>query len=123
MAEEQLRQEVGKPTRVERLSYEPDQDVSVADQDTPKKLSLVHAFFMIVVAMVLDMLSFIPFINTVVVVFADILFIFWFFMVGIRFNNKKIISLGTTTIIEAIPFLGWIPMITLNVVYSLYYSD
>jgi hypothetical protein len=120
MAEElRLRDEV--PSRIERKVYrEPEQVVSNAEHNRP---SLVNAMFMICFAIIFDAISLAPGANDITIFVANLIFIPWFYMSGVKFTNKRITSLGVTTIIEAIPFLGAFPMITVNVIYSLYYSD
>ena len=120
MAEElRLRDEV--PSRIERKIYqEPEQLISNTEHYRP---GLVNAISMVCVAVVFDIISLAPGANDIMIFIANLVFIPWFYMSGMKFTNKRIASLGVTTIIEAIPFLSGFPMITVNVVYSLYYSD
>ncbi|MBC7766545.1 hypothetical protein H7Y21_00935 [Arenimonas sp.] len=51
----------------------------------------------------------------------NIIFIPWFYFSGIKFNMKKIGSMGATSILEDIPIVEALPWMTINTIYS-YYS-
>lgn len=81
------------------------------------------AMFIIGIAIMLDLISFIPGANDVTTILADIIFIPWFMILGIKFTGKRALSFGAMTIVEIIPGLSIIPMITISSIYSLYFSD
>ena len=63
-----------------------------------------------------------PGVGVVISVIADLTFIPWFYFSGIKFNSKRIASMGTMSILEDIPVVGNLPLIVVNVIYS-YYSS
>ncbi len=66
-------------------------------------------------------LNFIPGIGIIISFISNLIFIPWFYFSGIKFTGKKIASMGATSILEYIPLIGNLPLITTNIVFS-YYS-
>jgi len=129
MAEEQLNQDLrlerGVPSRIERQVYQPEIEEKIPDSHVKSShnISRVEAICVVCFAIILDIVSFVPGANDVGDLIANAVLIPWFFIRGIKFTTKRITSFGTAAIVEAIPFLSWAPMITINTVYCLYYSD
>lgn len=64
-------------------------------------------------ALVFDLFSLIPFVNFIVVIIGQALLTFFFYLHGVSmFTKKKAVTVGTATVIEAIPFLSIIPALT-----------
>ncbi len=116
-------------SRVQRLSVNPAQGVqgvkNVAGNLTKKPVTLGFAM-MVMVAFTLDIIGLFvnefPGVGIVISIIATIIFVPWFYFSGIKFDGKRIGSMGATSILEYIPFVGNMPFITLNVIYS-YYSN
>jgi|GEM_PF-6589739 len=89
------------------------------------RISFVTAFFLIATAVTFDLIgglaAFVPGLGTVVAVFAYILFFLWFALLGVQFmsGKKALQKLGTMAvgfIVEALPFLGALPALTMSVI-------
>jgi hypothetical protein len=121
MAEElRLREDV--PSRIERKIYqEPEEVVPVRSRP-----SFVNFAFMVLVAIVFDIIGLftaeVPFVGAGISITSSVIFIPWFYMSGMNFNNKRVVSMAAQTIAESVPFVGNFPLITVNVIYS-YYSS
>ncbi len=87
-----------------------------------KKPVTLNFICMLAVSIILDLFSLIPGISIFISILYNVIFIPWFFFSGVKFNMKKIGSMGATSILEYIPFISFLPFMTLNVVYS-YYSN
>lgn len=91
-----------------------------------KKPITLNFICMIIVAVALDLIGFfattIPGVGIVLSIIYNIIFIPWFMFSGVKFNMKKIGSMGATSILEYIPIIGNLPFMTVNVIYS-YYSN
>jgi hypothetical protein len=123
---EKLRLRPQTPSRIERKVYQDPEDLYLTTQNTHNRPSFINFMCMILVAIVFDslglFLSEIPGVGTVIVFISDIIFIPWFYMSGMKFTNKRAVAMGAQTIAESIPFIGNLPLITVNVIYS-YYSN
>lgn len=121
MAEElRLRDEV--PSRIERKIYqEPEQSVPIHNRP-----SFINFACMVIVAGIFDVIGLftaeVPFVGATITLISNVIFIPWFHVSGMKFNNKRVISMAAQTIAESIPFVGNLPLITVNVIYS-YYSS
>lgn len=107
------------PSRIERKIL-PEEPVEEPRAHRPNR---AVAMFMIGIAIMLDVVSFIPGANDVTTILADVIFIPWFMILGMKFTGKRALSVGVMTLVEAIPGLSIIPMITISNIYSLYFSD
>lgn len=91
-----------------------------------KKPMTLNFICMVMVAGVLDIIGFftseIPGVGIVLSFLYNVIFIPWFYFSGIKFNLKKIGTMGTTSILEYIPIIGNMPFMLVNVIYS-YYSE
>lgn len=123
MADEQLRLQREAPNRIERISY-PDQDSEEEEGEEPAhQVATIWKVLMIGLAVVFDLVSLFPGVNEGTVLISNMIFIPWFFLLGMNFTGKRIASLGVAGIAEIIPFISIFPMITINVVFCLYSSN
>ncbi len=133
MAEEQLnrdlRLERGVPSRIERRVYQPEifeDDIENTLTPQTHRPGIVNFACMIIVGATFDIVGFflseIPFVGAGIVIVADLIFIPWLHFSGMKFNNKRVVATAAQTIGEAIPFVGNMPLITINIIYS-YYSN
>lgn len=124
MAEE-LRLGSQTPNRITRKVYQEDVDTSGSEKEHTRP-SMFNFICMVMVAAVFDTFSLflgeVPLVGAGIVLIADMVFIPWFYMSGMKFTNKRIIGMGIQTIAESIPLVGNFPIITINVIYS-YYSS
>lgn len=116
-----------RPSRVERGvgNRNPVNQVNNAKnvaKNVLKKPVTLNFVCMLLVSITLDLLSFIPGISILISILYNVIFIPWFFFSGVKFNMKKIGSMGASSILEYIPFLSFLPFMTLNIIYS-YYSE
>lgn len=124
-----------KPSRLERVvsniggNKNPIKQINNAKKvvkNLTKKPITLNFICMIMVVGVLDLIgaftSEIPGVGIMLSLIYNIIFIPWFYFSGIKFNAKKIGSMGTTSILEYIPLVGNLPLMTINVIYS-YYSE
>jgi len=129
-----------RPSRVERPSLDEKMDdaksyrvvasnaiknpAKVLGNVTKKPMTL-NFICMCAVASVFDIIGLflneVPGVGIAIQIIADTTFIPWFYFSGIKFNGKRIGSMASTSILESIPFVGNLPFILLNVIYS-YYS-
>lgn len=125
MAEEQLRAPEEVPSRIERKVYQPDIEEEAVDSSHHRP-SFINFVCMLAVGAVFDVIglfvSEIPFVGAGLSFISTCIFIPWFHFSGMKFNNKRVISMGVQTISEAIPLVGNLPLITVNIIYS-YYSN
>lgn len=82
-----------------------------------KKIGLLNAGAMTVVAVLFDILSFIPYLNILTGILAWTIFTIWFFILGFGFINIRrfgimLASLAT----EVTPFASMLPTLTVGVV-------
>jgi len=112
-----------RPSRVERV--DPRQVIKTISNITKKPLTL-NFICMLMVAGVLDIIglfaSAIPGLGVVLSIIYNVIFIPWFLFSGVKFNAKKIGSMGATSILEYIPMIGNLPLMIINIFYS-YYSE
>jgi hypothetical protein len=91
-----------------------------------KKRITLNFICMLIVSGTLDLVGFfatiIPGVGILLSIIYNVIFIPWFYFSGIKFNMKKIGSMGTTSILEYIPIIGNLPLMTVNTIYS-YYSE
>jgi hypothetical protein len=121
-----------RPSRVERVGSGGNNPIGgivgakKAINNLTKKPITLNFICMLAVVGVLDIVgvftSEFPGVGIVLSILYNIIFIPWFYFSGIKFNLKKIGTMGTTSILEYIPIVGNLPFMTLNVVYS-YYSE
>lgn len=128
--------ELEKPSRVERIasiggnknplnSLNKVNDVKNTVGNVFKKPLSLNFICMLLVSGALDIIGIltspIPGVSIALSILYNIIFIPWFYFSGIKFNMKKIGSMGATSILEYIPVVEALPMMTINVIYS-YYS-
>jgi hypothetical protein len=87
-----------------------------------KKPVSLNFICMVTVAITLDLFSLIPGVSILVSILYNVIFIPWFIFSGVKFNMKKIGSMGASSILEYLPFISFLPFMTINVIYS-YYSN
>ncbi len=123
--------ELNSPSKIERVGEKIGGDKNPVNQITnaknvakniTKKPITLNFICMLAVSIILDLLSLIPAISILISILYNVIFIPWFFFSGVKFNMKKIGSMGATSILEYIPFISFLPFMTLNVIYS-YYSN
>lgn len=100
----------------------------MADTQTPHRISTTTAFFMIVVAVLLDLIQFVftlfvitSLLSELVTFFALCVFGVWFAILGVNyFSGKKVglklASVFTSAIVELVPLIDGLPAITAGVV-------
>ena len=82
----------------------------------PQRIDNITAGLMIAVAVVLDLISLIPFVNLISGLAATLIFGLWFFFRGVGFvNPRRIATWAAGLIVEAIPFLSILPGLTIAV--------
>lgn len=98
---------------------------NVAKNLTKKPITL-NFICMLIVSGTLDFIGFfattIPGVGILLSIIYNVIFIPWFMFSGVKFNMKKISSMGATSIFEYLPIIGNLPFMTVNVIYS-YYSN
>lgn len=131
--------ELNEPSRIERVGEKisgniggnknPVNQITNAKnvaKNVLKKPITLNFICMIMVVGVLDLIglftSEIPGVGIVLSILYNVIFIPWFYFSGIKFNMKKVGSIGATSILEYIPVIGNLPLMTVNVIYS-YYSN
>lgn len=87
-----------------------------------KKPVTLNFICMVTVATILDLFSLIPGVSILVSILYNVIFIPWFIFSGVKFNMKKIGSMSASSILEYLPFISFLPFMTINVIYS-YYSN
>ena len=81
---------------------------------------LLVAFFIFdIPGLILD---FIPGFGVFIVFLSDMVFIPWYYFSGMKFTGRRIGIMGVSTILESLPIIGNLPLITFGVVAS-YYSN
>lgn len=122
-----------KPSRIERIAslggnknpLNKINDVKNVAGNVMKKPLTINFIFMVIVSGILDLIGFftseIPGVGIALSILYNIIFIPWFYFSGVKFNMKKIGSMGATSILEYIPIVGNLPFMTVNIIYS-YYS-
>ena len=81
------------------------------------KIGLISAIMLIVLALLFDLMSFIPIIGNIMtwIFWVIISVYFWFIGMGVV-NNKRIVIAISSGIIESIPFISWVPSITVGMI-------
>ncbi len=119
-----------RPNRVDRVNDDSSpinrvMGTKKAVGNITKKPITLNFICMVMVAVVLDLIGLftgeIPGVGIALTIIYNTIFIPWFIFSGVKFNMKKIGSMGTMSILEFIPIVGNLPFMTLNIVYS-YYS-
>lgn len=132
---ERINNETNTPNRVERMSSNIGDknnsknqinNVKNLGKNVFKKPITLNFICMCLVAGTLDIISFftseIPGVGVFLSIIYNVIFIPWFYFSGVKFNMKKISSMGVTSILEYIPIIGNLPFMISNVIYS-YYSE
>jgi hypothetical protein len=97
-------------------------------EEKKERITKIMAFCMICVAFFIDLIQIIltffvigAFISPVITACADVLFICWFWILGVNFTkgSKKILSLLGSSVLELIPAVDTLPAITGFVVYNI----
>lgn len=81
------------------------------------RIDTTTAVFMVIVAVFFDLISIIPGLNIVSLIFGNGILGFWLFTKGVGLmSGKKIATWGIETLVEAIPALSAFPSITIGVI-------
>ncbi|MEA1929547.1 MAG: hypothetical protein U9M92_01500 [Patescibacteria group bacterium] len=84
------------------------------------KISWLSAAFLIVVALVLDLISLIPIVNIIVAPTAWIIFGLWLYILGVGLlNMRRLAAPIISLIIEVIPAVSVIPSLTLAMIITI----
>lgn len=84
------------------------------------RISETTAFLMIGTASLFDLLSAVPIVNWVVIIFANMTFALWFLIKGVGLiSPKKLAAPAIATLVEIIPAISSIPAIILAVLISI----
>jgi hypothetical protein len=87
------------------------------EEQKPQRISNVMAALMIALAVVFDLLSLIPLVNILVDFIAWVTFGLWLLFLGVGFMNaRRLATMLTSVTIEAIPFLSFLPGITVAII-------
>lgn len=92
--------------------------------DAPKEqyLDKTTFFLMLGTAILLDCITWIPILGTVVNIVATLGFWFWFRIHGIKFNKNRVTTFAIGSIIEIIPFLQILPAWTATIIVMYFQS-
>lgn len=78
-----------------------------------QRISATALLFLTLFAVIFDIIGFIPVVNWVSSPFAYLIFIAWFLILGVSFKKPTRWITGVVVfIIEMIPFISWLPGIT-----------
>ncbi len=83
-----------------------------------KKINTETFIYMLFVAIILDVISLIPFANFITLFVGNLIFLGWFYLIGIPFNTKRVSSFGISSIIELIPGISMLPAFTFNICFN-----
>jgi len=97
--------------------------VEKSPQDKKYRVSRKAFIWMLIFAIILDLISLIPAINVITLGVGAVLFGIWWWKLGLGLiNPKKVVTYGVTAIVEAIPIVSWLPGLTVGVIVIFIYS-
>jgi hypothetical protein len=83
----------------------------------PQRIGIVSIIFLIITAIIFDLISLIPFVNIVSGLIAYAVFGIWFYILGVGFMNpKRFATAAVSAVIGFIPFLSMLPELTIAVI-------
>lgn len=92
----------------------------MADDKPRSRIDNTTASFMIVVALIFDLLNWIPFVNIVIAIIAWLIFGLWFYIKGVGFlNPRRLATAAGGFLIEVIPLLAWLPGLTTAIIITI----
>ncbi len=87
-----------------------------------KHLDKTTFFLMLGTAILIDCITWIPILGTIINIVATLGFWFWFKINGIKFNKNRATTLAIGSIIEIIPFLQILPAWTATIIVMYFQS-
>ncbi len=84
-----------------------------------KPIDTGAAYFMITIAVIIDLVGLIPFVGTILDIFASMLFGIWFSHYGMSVMTRRTFSFLMTTLAEFIPGIGMVPFWKIFVVTTI----
>jgi|SRR3989344_2303774 len=84
------------------------------------RIGVVSIIAMVAIALPLDILSLIPFVNILTDLVAVAIFGLWFYLLDVGFINPKLFGSALIGfVIELVPILSWLPGLTAAVIASI----
>lgn len=86
----------------------------------PRRINSLNAGLLIFVAIIFDLLSIIPFLNVITSFVAWLIFLVWFYILGVGFiNPKRFATIAISFIIGVIPILSILPELTIAIIATI----